>query len=322
MNIRILLTCLAILTCLAGKTQMSISFDPEIDTILIGDQFTLKISITSNPNEYIFFPEFKGKDAGEDLECMEAGAVDTIQVRDSIFRLERRYLMIAFGGGRGSYDSIPVVRINTKGVIDTIYSNPLSFMVKYIDIDKDFKPYDIKNIKTYPSLLWLWILLGAAGAGLLAWLAVWLLKKYVKPKNTVARQKINPYEWAVAELSKLQNSNLASSRTKEYYSRLTDVVREYIELQTDLSIMEKTSEEILALMPSTIFSSPELVKYLASLFQTADLVKFAKYPAILDECRANMLDAQNFITESNIVVNELKQSQNQNEEHTSGHTSI
>lgn len=322
MNIRILLTSLAILCCAAANSQISVSFDPPIDTILIGDQFTLKIAVTTNSNEYLVFPTFKGPESGSNLEGLEAGAIDTILIRDSIYRLERRYLMTAFEGGEGSFDKIPVIRVNTEGVIDTLYGNDISFVVKYVDLDKDFQPYDIKNIKTYPSLLWLWILLSVVGAALLVGLAVWLLRKYVKPKTALARQKINAYEWAVAELEKLQNSNIASSRAKEYYSRLTDVVREYIELQTDLSIMEKTSEEILALMPSTIFASPELVNCLASLFQTADLVKFAKYPAMLDECRANMQDAETFIEQSNMVVNELKQLDNQDEEHASGYPSI
>ncbi|MDR0558893.1 MAG: hypothetical protein LBG92_01875 [Prevotellaceae bacterium] len=293
---------------------------PETDTIFIGDQVTLKISVESNSKrEFFVFPEFE-KNLENGIEVLETRAVDTVKSgNDSIVKLERRYLFTAFSEGNLSFSKMPVVRLSISGVIDTLYSSQtLSLYIKEIPLDKDFQPFDIRNIKTYPSKFWLYASIIAVLAVLLAVAIFFAARKYFKRKEIIPLKKINPYEWAVNELEKLKTSNISINRTKEYYSQLTDIVREYIELQTDISIMEKTSDEILATLPSTVFSAPELVKNIADLFGIADLVKFAKYPASTAECEENWQNAYFFVVQGNNIVNEIKQSEN--EESVSGHS--
>jgi hypothetical protein len=199
----------------------------------------------------------------------------------------------------------------TPSGVDTIYSNKeIVFIVKTIALAEDFQPHDIKNIKNYPSQWWLWIMLVAIVALLIVGLTVFLIKKYGKPSANV-RVIVNPYLWATQELESLKKSDLALTRTKEYYSQLTDIVREYIELQTNVSAMEKTSDEILSILPDTIFNSEELIRNIRDLFSVADLVKFAKYPASVFECETSWEDAHKFVIRSNNIANELKQSENE-----------
>ena len=90
---------------------------------------------------------------------------------------------------------------------------------------------------------------------------------------------------------------------------MTDIVREYIELQGEVSVMEKTSDEILAVLPSTVFNSPRLIERVKNLFSIADLVKFAKYRALLSECETSWIEATAFVDESNRKINESEQSE-------------
>jgi ribosomal protein S6 len=314
MNSRFLLCISVFVVFCFGKArtqvEITLNIEPERDTIVIGDQVTLKVSIDAPKNDIIIFPELKEK-LSEGIELIEAKDVDTIKLKDgNKKRLERKYVITSFDEGRYHLKRFPALKVTPSGV-DTLYSNnEIVLTVKTVELDENFQPYDIKDIKTYPSRWWLWAGIFAITSLFIVALVVFLIKKYRTPAQT-AKLKINPYAWATHELESLKNSNLAVARTKEYYSKLTDIVREYIELQTNVSAMEKTSDEILSLLPDTIFNSEELLRNIRDLFSVADLVKFAKYPASVFECETSWDEAYKFITQSNDIVNELKQSENE-----------
>jgi hypothetical protein len=293
-----------------AQVEITLSIEPERDTIVIGDHVTLKVSVVAPGNEIIIFPNFKEK-LFEGIELIETKDVDTIKSGDkNLKRLERKYLITSFDEGHYRFNSFPVLKVTPSGV-DTLYSNnEIVLIVKTVELDENFQPYDIKDIKTYPSQWWLWAGIFTIAALLIVALMIFFIKKYRKPSEKV-KLKINPYAWATHELESLKNSNIAVTRTKEYYSRLTDIVREYIELQTNVSAMEKTSDEILSLLPDTIFNSEELLRNIRDLFSVADLVKFAKYPASIFECETSWDEAYKFVTQSNNIANELKQSENE-----------
>jgi hypothetical protein len=294
-----------------AQIEITLNIEPEQDTIVIGDQVTLKVSAVVPKDEIIVFPNFD-KTLAEGIELIEAKDVDTVKSEDSRFRrLERRYLITSFDEGTYHLNKFPALKVTPSGV-DTIYSNTgIVLTVKTVDLDENFQPYDVKDIKTYPSQWWIWAVIIAAAAILIAATVIFLVKKYRKTTQSV-KMKINPYAWATYELEKLKKSNLAATQTKEYYSRLTDIVREYIELQTNVSAMEKTSDEILSLLPGTVLNSDDLIRNIRELFSVADLVKFAKYPASIFECETGWDEAYKFVTQSNNIVNALKQSENEN----------
>jgi hypothetical protein len=326
MNRRFLLfICILTVFCFGSaraQVEITLTIEPELDTILIGDQVTLKVSVVAPKDNLIAFPDFKEK-FSEGIDLIEAKNVDTVKLKDNnLKRLERKYLITSFDEGRYHINGFPVLRLTPSG-IDTLYSsNEIILIVKTVDLDEKFQPYDVKDIKSYPSQWWLWAGIGTLAALLIIALAIFLIKKYRRPDREVNKLKINPYFWAMHELENLKNSNLAVTRTKEYYSRLTDIVREYIELQTNVFAMEKTSDEILSLLPGTIFNSDELIQNIRDLFTVADLVKFAKYPASVFECETSWDEAYKFITQSNNIANELKQSENEEDSGDTGNTAI
>jgi ribosomal protein S6 len=314
MKIRFLLSFIVFASFCSGmaraQIEVTLSIKPERDTIIIGDQATLEVSVIAPKDEVIIFPDFKEK-LTEGIELIEATAVDTLKSKDGKSKhWERKYRITSFDEGRYHFKGFPVLKVTPSGV-DTLYSsNEIVLIVKTVELDENFQPYDVKDIKTYPSQWWLWGGIAAIAALLVTALAAFIVKKYRRNDKTV-KLKINPYSWAMYELDKLKTSNLSSTQTKEYYSQLTDIVREYIELQTNVSAMEKTSDEILSLLPDTIFNSEELLQNIRDLFSVADLVKFAKYPASTFECETSLNEAYKFVTQSNNIANELKQSENE-----------
>jgi hypothetical protein len=303
-----------------AQIEITLKIEPERDTILIGDQVALKVSVTAPKNELVVFPNFSEK-LSEGIELIETKEVDTLKSKDGNFNhLERKYMITSFDEGSYHINRFPMLKISPSGA-DTIYSSgEIVLTVKTIDLDEDFQPYDIRDVRAYPSQWWLWIILAAIAALAIVGLAIFLSRKYRKPSAS-ARLKINPYLWATHELENLKNSSIAATRTKEYYSQLTDIVREYIDLQTGVSSMEKTSDEILSILPDTIFNSEELIRNIRDLFSVADLVKFAKYPASVFECETSWEDAHKFVIQSNNIANELKQSENEDTGNT-GNTAV
>jgi hypothetical protein len=83
---------------------------------------------------------------------------------------------------------------------------------------------------------------------------------------------------------------------KEYYTSLTDTLREYIVNRFGFNAMEMTSSEIIERLRNT--GDQKMIDELKELFQTADLVKFAKYETLINENDANLVNAVKFIDET------------------------
>ena len=80
---------------------------------------------------------------------------------------------------------------------------------------------------------------------------------------------------------------------KGYYTQLTDALRKYIEERFGFNAMEMTSAEIIKELKKEKDQSK--IEELTMLFETADLVKFAKYTANFSENDRNLVSAIDFI---------------------------
>jgi CHASE3 domain sensor protein len=91
---------------------------------------------------------------------------------------------------------------------------------------------------------------------------------------------------------------VSSENQKEYYTKLTDTLRKYIEERYGFSAMEMTSSEIIERLMST--GDQQSLDELRQLFTTADLVKFAKYSTMINENDANLVNAIDFINQTKL----------------------
>ena len=115
--------------------------------------------------------------------------------------------------------------------------------------------------------------------------------------------------YALKEIEQLKNnSSIANDNQKEYYTRLTDVLRKYIRERFGFNAMEMTSTEIMLRLQNE--EDKSMIEELRELFTTADLVKFAKYSALVNESDANLVNAIDFInttkSEEQTIVEEVK----------------
>lgn len=114
----------------------------------------------------------------------------------------------------------------------------------------------------------------AASAGVLAVLVTGLMRR--RRRRTFEPRRQSPEEIAHAELVKLLAEDLPKyGRIKDFYLRLTGIVRRYIEDTTTIRAPEQTTEEFLRDLRSRAIFSPERSARLAEFLEAADMIKYA-----------------------------------------------
>ncbi len=123
---------------------------------------------------------------------------------------------------------------------------------------------------------WLYVAIGAALALVLGYL-LWRILKRKKVEEEAEKVDTRP-PWVIAEerLRKLRESELIENEQfKLFYLKLTEIVRRYLEPRFGIDAIDRTTWELREEMMS-IGLSEEQYNSLFALFDSADLVKFAK----------------------------------------------
>ena len=246
--------------------------------IKIGEQIEYKISVQAPADAVVVFPE--GQTFGA-LEMVKTSSTDTLKETGK-FRLEKAYYLTQFDEGKYT---IPQQKINISN--KDFYTDSLLIEVHTIAVDTLKQPlYDIKPIAEVASpssfRLWLWIVLGLVVLLFSATALYFFIFRKKKLSAEEERKKLPPFERAIQNLKDLQNSKyLIESQHKAYYTRLTDIVKEYLEDEVHILAKESTTDELLAKVTALqqtgkLHLSEETINNLKRVLQNADLVKFAK----------------------------------------------
>ena len=204
---------------------------------------------------------------------------------------------------------------------DTFASESLSLKVVPVEVDQ--QNLDLKEIKDVwsprfvlfdfiPGYVWITLLV------LLVIIAViYAYFKFFKKDALEKAQEIAqipPYEKAMEELLKLKEEKLwQSGQDKLYYTRLIDILREYLNLRFGINAMEMTSTQILTSLREN--KETKLVeKNMKSILAVADFVKFAKMRPLPDDNEASMRNAISFVEDTKPQSEEqLEETQNNKE---------
>ena len=272
-----LLYCIFSLVCPILYAQ-EVKVETNTKNIKIGEQIHYKISVENSNGNVVTFPEGQ---TFMPLEMVKARDTDTIR-NGASYTLIKEYYLTQFDEGKYT---IPRqrVRISDKDY----YLDSLQIEVHTIAIDTLKQPlYEIKPITNVAnptsSMAWLWWLLGALAIIALLFLSYFFVFRRKKLSPEEKRKKLLPFDRAIQDLKELQNSKyLIESKHKEYYTRLTDIVKEYLEDEVHILAKESTTDELLTkinLLQSEgkLNLSQETILNLKRVLQNADLVKFAK----------------------------------------------
>ena len=167
-------------------------------------------------------------------------------------------------------------------------------------LDPNNPPVDIRDIKEIikfkHGLLWYlpFILILIVLIIISYFIYKFIKKKNRKPTREEIIQSIPPKEYALKQLDELLALNLTEKgHIKEYYDKLSDIIRFYISRTYSVDGMEKTTTELYSMLKNKI--TPEQNRELKNYLINCDFVKFAKLIPNQEEIRNDFDTAKNFI---------------------------
>ena len=276
-----------------GFAQSSmVNSQVETSSIRIGEQFQYKISVKETEN--VILPKLI---LGKGLEIIDSAKVDTINNM-----LIQKYVLTGFDSGAFYIPQQQVFVRNQAYLTDSLL---ISVATVEIDTTK-IKKYPIKSIKSEPYVfddfkIYIFLLL-AALAIIGFWIYYFVIRKRKVTEDKPTYKVLPPFEEAIYKLNELDSKLLwQNNQVKEYYSELTEIVRNYIERELQVPALEKTTDEIIGMLrdfqnANTIQTSKDTIKKLKELLQEADLVKFAKSKPISIEIEEDRKDAEDIIS--------------------------
>ena len=249
--------------------------DVKIDPIemMIGEQAQVMMTVHASEGAKVEMPTFQPR------QQIVAG-VEVINIEHPT----DHSLLLTLTSFDGNLYYLPPFKVKVNG--KTLESKSLALKVLEVEVDttkldKFFGPKDVQDNpfrwSDWSLSFWLSILMLV----LLA-LAYYLYLRLRDNKPIIARIKIVkrllPHQKAMKEIEQIKADKMVSSENqKEYYTKLTDTLRKYIEERYGFSAMEMTSTEIIE-----------------------RLMASDKYSTMINENDANLVNAIDFINQTKL----------------------
>lgn len=305
---RLLITTLTVLCLLAPQALCTaaakVSVEARIDSmeILIGQQVGVTVTVTTDKAAKVSFPVYKPLDlVTPGVEVIGMSAPVTRQIERGM-AYSCVYTLTSFD--ENLYYLPPFeVRVDTTAYqTKSLALKVLTVEVDTLNADKFFGPKDVQDNpfqwSEWSLVFWLSVLM-------LVLMAVtyylYLCLRDNKPVISSLKivKQLLPHQKALKSIEQIKAGRMtASENQKEYYTRLTETLRKYIEERYGFYAMEMTSAEIIERLSQV--QDKSAIEELRDLFRTADLVKFAKYSALLGENDKNLVSAIEFINSTKI----------------------
>ena len=308
----ILLFCLMSFLGIRCNAQMTLfSGRTTADTIVVGQPFDYQLSLTINKDYYVEWMQF-GDTLSKAIDVISVEDVKTTPINNSDnVIMTQKLKLTSFDTG---YVYVPEIAITySKSLQDSIRhtlrtdEKELYVTTVAVDTTQAFRPIKdvIKQGYTAKEVLpWVAVVIALGG---LVYLIIYL-SKHKKPKVAVVEEKKKPTIPAIitarAKLNEMKDNELwNSAKTKDYYTDLTDIAREYLEGQFEIDAVEMTTDEIMQSVNELNLNNLTKSK-LQETLTTADFVKFAKANPTAEQNKQSFSDINSFVEDSYIYFQE------------------
>lgn len=284
----------------------NVTVDVSIDSLqrFIGEQACIKLEVSCAASQKVQMPLFSDT-LVTGVEVIDIAKADTQYINN------RERMLITQEYVVTSFDSATYYIPPFEVMVDEVpyRSKSLALMVYPMEIDKEnpeaiFGPKNIFEIPLswadWKGIVWNLLLLIPLLVAII-YLIIRLMDNKPIIKKVKVEPKLPPHQQAMMEIERIKTEkSWQKGDPKGYYTELTDVIRIYIHERFGFNAMEKTSTEIIEYLQEN--KDKQAIEDLKVLFETADLVKFAKYAPLLNENDMNLVSAIEFINQTKIEV--------------------
>lgn len=311
----VLLSLFSLLSVSVNAQAFKASARADNSEIKIGEQFKLILEAQAPAGYKFSFPQVP--DTITKLEIIDRSKIDTSVLQDKkLYSYKQVITVTCFDSG---YYPIPPFVFSYQQADDTTTHNAeteaLLISVHTVPVDTAQKAIrDIKMPLKVPfsfaeALPYILVAVGVIG---LILLIIYLRKKFRKKevaKPAVVIPKRPPHEIALEELKKLEGERLwQQGLVKQYHSRLSDIIRTYIEHRFGIIAMEMTTGEIMQSIRNMNFDSSAAEK-LSHVLTLADMAKFAKMLPLPGENEMSIQQSYEFINMTKEMKKEVTEPQ-------------
>ncbi len=181
--------------------------------------------------------------------------------------------------------------------IEITIKSPLAEDVADLQIHDIEEPVEMPRPKAADRPLF-WIGLGCLAVALIAGALYFALRGKERAAGVVS---LPAHEIAYRELERLIAEDLpGKGEIKEFYQRISDILRRYIENRFGLHAPEQTTEEFLAALGSDATLAPGHKSLLKNFLLHCDLVKFAAHEPSTEDIQKTFDSCKNFIGETKV----------------------
>lgn len=273
----------------------------ERDSILVADQLEYGFVLKGVKSVGALALPDLSRMRGDTLVAVRGWQADTLKRDRKTGAMDISISMVLAPFEAGKYTLPPLLAaLNVDGKADTLEFEAVEMEVKTIPLDTAvFVPHDIKGQIAYPLTLrevLPWIFGALLFSGLLF---AGLLLYRMRRKRGKAAPEDPPYVVALRKLDRFRGEKYwAPEKQKQFYSGITDAIKEYIDAGFGVDAPEMTTAELFDAIKDEEVIGTENYRALKELFERADFVKFAKM-VVSDADNARVLPvAVKFVTDT------------------------
>lgn len=298
----------------AGRASVKAKLDSTI--LMMGKITNLELTVDQDKGERGTFPIFSNlKENGVVGVCgdsVELRAPVKADTSDQNGRLKIKYIVPVQSFDSGYYKLPEIEFVIGK---DTSLSNSVALKVVPVMVDANTPIDDYANVADPENqsifdnvpdwLLDYWWIILIVLIAIAAFIYAWI--KYKKDGKLIGKKYIpTPYEIAAAALKELKTKKLwEQGMEKEYFTELTDILRNYLYGRFGINAMEMTSRQIINSLKNNE-ETKDKRPYIRQILNMADFVKFAKVRPLPADNVASFDNAVKFVEETKPVPVEEK----------------